>query len=44
MDLMLRQDTARFMMGKYLIDKQIPSEAKKTFGDDGGRNYQQPVS
>ena len=24
MDFMLRQDAARFMMGKYLIDKQIP--------------------
>ena len=37
-DLMLRQDAGRFMLGKYLNDKN-PVVAKETIEDGGGRKY-----
>ena len=37
-DFMRRQDAGRFMLGKYLSDKN-PKAAKETIGDGGGRKY-----
>ena len=37
-DFMLRQDAGRFMLGKYLSDKN-PMAAKEMIGDGGGRKY-----
>ena len=34
---LLRQDTGRFMLGKYLSAKFFSMEVKETFGDSGGR-------
>jgi len=36
---MLRQDAARFMLGKYLSDQKNPVDAKETIGDGVGRKY-----
>ena len=35
---MLRQDAGRFMLGKYLSEKN-PMAAKETIGNGGGRKY-----
>jgi len=34
---LLRQDTGRFMLEKYLSAKIFSMEVKETFGDSGGR-------
>jgi len=36
-DLMLRQDAGRFMLGKYLSDKKNAIEVKETIGNGCGK-------